>query len=310
MRVFLTGASGFVGSFLLPRLLDRGHDVAALHQPGFDDSRIRAHLARVHIIAGDLADLDAYRDPIADFAPDAMVHLAWDGVAGSARNDPRQTYNLPATVNLLALGGELRVKHWLGLGSQAEYGPHSAALDEQTPTRPTTLYGITKLAACLATERLCEQYGIRFAWLRLFSSYGPTDHPTWMIPSLILSLLRRERPALTAGEQLWDYIYVEDVAEALYSVLTTSSASGVYNLGSGRAIPLRQLVEQIRDYVDVTLPLGFGEVASRPDQVMHLEADTTRLHQATGWAPRVELAVGMERTVRWYREHQDQYRDR
>ena len=85
------------------------------------------------------------------------------------------------------------------MGSQAEYGPHQGALDETAATRPTTLYGITKLSTCLYARHICGDRGIRFAWLRLFSSYGPSDHIAWMIPSLVVQLLQRQRPTLTAG---------------------------------------------------------------------------------------------------------------
>jgi nucleoside-diphosphate-sugar epimerase len=307
MRILLTGATGFVGSAVLPRLVSRGHDVAILQEPGVDDWRIREHTRSVLTIEGDLAAPDRYAPAVRGFRPQAVAHLAWAGVAGSARNDPRQLENVTAAAHLLGLAHDAGAKHWVGLGSQAEYGPHSARLDERTPTRPTTLYGIAKLATCLATARLCEEHGIRHAWLRLFSSYGPKDHPAWMVPYLILELLRGKRPSLTAGEQLWDYVHVVDVAEAVYATLVSPSATGVMNLGSGRAVPIRRIVEQIRDLVDPSLPLGFGEIPYRSDQVMHLEADTTRLEESTGWTCRITLADGIKETVRWYREHLDQY---
>jgi UDP-glucose 4-epimerase len=308
MRVFLTGASGFVGCHLLPLLVSRGHEVAVLMQPGIDPWRIRDSLGLVRVIEADLASPEHYRGALGEFAPDTIVHLAWDGVTGEARNDTRQLANITWAAALLELGRQVGATNWIGLGSQAEYGRHSARLNELATTRPTTLYGIAKLATCQATQLLCAQYGVRYAWLRLFSSYGPKDHPTWMVPYLILSLLRGHKPALTAGEQLWDYVYVEDVAEAAYAVAVTPSAQGVYNVGSGKALPLRRIVEQVRDCVNPNLPLGFGEVAYRSDQIMHLQADISRLNAATGWAPKVGLANGMQRTVDFYREHLDKYK--
>ncbi len=83
--------------------------------------------------------------------------------------------------------------------------------------------------------------------------------------------------------------------------------AGVYNLGSGRAVPVREIVETIRDLIDPRLPLGFGERPFAPNQVMHLEADVARLRAATGWAPAVPLRAGLERTVRWFRENRARY---
>jgi nucleoside-diphosphate-sugar epimerase len=250
-------------------------------------------------------------DAIRDFAPEAVAHLAWSGVGNRFRNDVSQVSdNLFGSLELLRVAREAGCRVWLGMGSQAEYGPANARLSEDAPARPTTLYGATKLSTCLLSERLCEQLGMRFAWLRLFSSYGPMDDPGWMIPHLILTLLRGERPALTEGTQRWDYIYASDVAEAIYLTLKTPEASGVFNLGSGEAQPLRRIVEHVRDLVDPSLPLGFGEVAFRADQVMHLEADTTRLRRQAGWSPRVPLAEGLARTVEWYRDYRDKFDSR
>jgi nucleoside-diphosphate-sugar epimerase len=193
------------------------------------------------------------------------------------------------------------------MGSQAEYGPHHGALDETAATRPTTVYGVTKLCACFYAERLCRDQGIRFAWLRLFSSYGPSDDSAWMIPSVVIQLLRGQRPALTAGLQRWDYIHVADVATALIAVAQTPTAEGVFNLGSGEAPLLREVVEAIRDRIDQSLPLGFGEVPYRTDQVMHLQADIRRLREATGWRPRVPLREGLAQTIEWYRENLRRY---
>lgn len=141
---------------------------------------------------------------------------------------------------------------------------------------------------------------MRFAWLRLFSSYGPKDNPDWMIPYLIGALQRREKPALTLGEQQWDYLYVGDVAEAIYLTALSGTAEGVFNLGSGRVDALRRIIEYIRDLIEPTLPLGFGAVPYRPDQVMHLQSDITKLQRETGWKPRTNLQDGLKKTVDWY----------
>ena len=99
---------------------------------------------------------------------------------------------------------------------------------------------------------------------------------------------------------MWDYIYVDDAVAALCAVLE-SQASGCFHLGSGTAVRLRGVMEQIRDFIDPALEIGFGEVPYAPDQVMHLQADIRRLRAATGWEPQIPLAEGLRRTVDWYR---------
>ncbi|MDQ3665021.1 MAG: NAD(P)-dependent oxidoreductase [Acidobacteriota bacterium] len=301
MRALITGATGFVGSYLTRLLVNRREAVAVLRRPESNPWRINDVLYEVIQIKGDLIELSGVRQEILDFAPDTVFHLGWDGVGNRHRNDEDQVkLNLYGSLDLLRLGKDAGCQVFVGLGSQAEYGPQLQALDEKAPTNPTTLYGAVKLCTYVLARQLSSEWGLRFAWLRLFSSYGPKDNPNWMIPYLIGALQRGERPALTGGEQRWDYVYVEDVAEAIYLAALTETAEGVFNLGSGQAYPLRSIVEQIRDLIDVTLPLGFGEVPYRPDQVMHLLADVAKLRTATGWQPRTELSDGLRQTVEWY----------
>jgi nucleoside-diphosphate-sugar epimerase len=305
MRILVTGATGFLGSHLLQRLSGEDVSVAVLLRAGSDTRRIEHLRPRLTEIVGDLREPRSFAPAVEDFAPDAVAHLAWSGVGNRFRDELSQVDdNLLGSLELLKAAAGAGCKAWVALGSQAEYGPLNARIREDAPTRPTTLYGAAKLSACVLSEQLCRRFGMRFAWLRVFSSYGPGDDPAWMIPGLILSLLRRERPSLTEGTQRWDYIYATDAAEAIYLALKNPEAKGIFNLGSGEARPLRQIVEQVRDIIDPALPLGFGEVAFRPDQVMHLEADTARL-EGLGWRPRVPLEEGLRLTVDWYREHRD-----
>jgi nucleoside-diphosphate-sugar epimerase len=221
-------------------------------------------------------------------------------VKGADRNHPMQLANVSTSIDLFRLTGEIGCASFVGLGSQAEYGLLSGRIDERAPTRPTTTYGAAKLATGCVLERAAAAAGRPYAWLRLFSSYGPDDDPSWLIPYLVRTLLAGERPKLTKGEQVWDYIHVDDVAHAIVAALD-SGAQGIFNLGSGQGRPLREIVECLRDAIDPALPLGFGEVEYRPDQVMHLESDIGALCAATGWAPRVTLEQGLAGTIQWHR---------
>lgn len=298
----MTGATGFVGAHLTELLIRQGEQVAILCRASSDAERLRDVLPHVTRITGDLLYLQAVADSIRAFAPDVVFHLAWHGVGNSHRNDEEQVdKNFYSSLALLRLAREIGCRAWIGLGSQAEYGPQNRIVDENAGTNPTTLYGTTKLCTCLLAQQLAAAApGLRFAWLRLFSAYGPKDNPDWMIPYLIQTLRRGEKPALTRGDQRWDYVYVEDAAEAIYQTALTPDAEGVFNLGSGEAYPLRQIVTMIRDVINPELPIGFGEVPYRPDQVMHLQADVTKLRRMTGWIPRTRLSDGIEKTIAWY----------
>lgn len=299
-RVLLTGASGFVGAAVLRQMVMQGRDVAVLLRESSDTRRVDDLLGRATVIRGDITRIEDARAAIEGFAPDCVIHLAWQGVKGADRNSQVQLENLPAVIALHRLSVDVGVSRIIGMGSQAEYGPQSGRISEDIPTRPTTLYGAAKLAAAILLERAAAAAGQSFAWLRLFSSYGPGDDPSWMIPYLVDRLLAGERPSLTAAEQVWDYIHVDDAAAAVV-VMTDADASGMFNLGSGRAQPLRDIIVTVRDLIDPSLPLGFGEVPYRPDQVMHLEADVSRLRAATGWSPAVDLHAGLRDVVHYHR---------
>lgn len=305
MRCLVTGATGHIGSHLVRYLLEQGIEVAALVRPTTSNLwRIEDIFHRLHIIKGDICNIDHSSAAIQEFAPEIVIHLGWHGVSSGYRNDPAQiTQNLCGSLRLLELAHEGGCQKWIGLGSQAEYGPSNRVLTEDLPTHPVTTYGVAKLCLGLLSGKLCEAYGIGFTWLRLTAAYGPMDDEEHMIPQVILKLLRGEKPNLTLGEQRHDYLYVEDVATAIWKAASQLTAQGIFNLGSGEAYTIRSIAERIRDLIDPSLPLGFGEVPYRPDQVMHLQADISRLKQATGWAPQVSLDEGLRRTVEWFKEN-------
>ncbi len=308
MRVLVTGATGFLGSHVTRALVARGADVTVLVRRGSDPWRVADVLPRLELVSADLAEAEASARALQDAAAEVVCDLAWHGVGNRFHQDPSQvSANLKAHLDLLATAARAGCRRWIGLGTQAEYGPQSARIDERCPPAPTTLYGAVKLSVGLLGGQLAAQAGMEFVWLRLFASYGPMDEPGWLIPSVTLRLLRRERPDLTAGTQKWDYLFVEDAAGAVVEAATAPTLDGVFNLGSGRGVAVRDIVEVIRDLIDPALPLGFGAIPYGPHQIMHLEADITRLCQATRWRPTTSLADGLARTVEWYRDHRDRY---
>ena len=300
MRCLVTGASGHLGSHLVRRLLRDGHAVTGLVRQESDLWRLQDVRSQLQLIYGDLATLDS----LGGATPEVVFHLAWFGVTSPDRDDPRQIdWNLRGTIQLLRLAQAAGCQCWVGLGSQAEYGLASGILHEDLPTQPVTLYGAAKLSAGLLTRQLCRLAGTRYIWLRLLATYGPQDDAQHLIPKVIQQLLDRQQPALTAGEQRWDYLFIEDAAEALCRVAFTPQVDGIFNLGSGEAHQVRKIVERIRDQIDPRLPLNLGALPYRPDQVMHLQTQIDRLRTATGWQPRTALADGLTKTVDWYRSH-------
>lgn len=299
MRIFMTGASGFLGSYLVADLLERGHEVAVLLRPASSHWRLDEVRRRLHVMEGTLEELDALRQTLQAFVPDVVVHMAWRGVGGADRNSPVQAINVSDTVRLAELAADVGAKVFVGAGSQAEYGPYDRAIREDDVTRPTTLYGMAKLAAGSMAGRLCEERGLRAAWLRIFSTYGAKDADYWLIPSMIRNLRSAQPMALTGCEQCWGFLHARDAATAFRLAITSAAASGIFNVGSPDAPPLRDTVTRLRDLIDPGAVLGFGELAYRPDQVMVLAADVSRM-LALGWKAEVPLDEGLRETVNWH----------
>jgi len=302
MRCLVTGASGFVGSNLVHKLVSDGHQVLAVVRQSSNLWRIRGIESQIKFAYATLDTIHRIGEDICSFKPEVVFHLAWKG--GNSRkflNDDSQAFeNIPGSLELVRLAHTAFCSRYIFLGSSVEYGKYQQPVHETDVPEPTNLYGLAKLATLRLSQGLCAQYGMGFVGVRLFWAYGPMDDPLRMIPSVTKKLLARERPSLTPGEQLWDFLYIDDAVAALVALATNDSAEGIFNLGSGRPVSIRDVVSKIRGYIDPSLELGFGEMPYASDQVMHLEADITRLQAATGWKPKIGISEGIRRTVEWY----------
>ena len=224
----------------------------------------RTSSARSSSLPFNLGTIAARPDTISNTRPEVVIHAAWSGVLAHDRDDPRHVArNVGGTLELVRQAGETGVRAFVGLGSQAEYGPYDEPLREDLTARPVSLYGRSKLHAAELTRELCRSYGMRWTWLRLTAAYGPMDDRGHMLPSVIQDLLAARRPALSHGAQEWDYLYIEDVADAIRAVAVNEAAEGILNLSAGEAWSVRALVEEVRDLIDPALQVGFGELAGR-----------------------------------------------
>ncbi len=301
-RVFVTGASGFLGAAVVRQLVREGVPTAVLLRPTSNPWRLGDAIRDVTVIEGAFSEPEMFEAELAAFAPDTVLHFAWHGVSRALRGDPTQVrVNVAGTVDLFLAVVSAGATSFIAAGSQAEYGPFAKRIDEQHPTRPVTLYGAAKLATLTLLQQLSVALACRLAWLRVFSVYGPRDDEQMLIPSLVRKLLAGERPAVTSGVQLWDYVYVDDAAAAFLAV-ARSNAAGIFNVGAGEARPLRETITLVRDLVDPSLEVGFGEVPVGADAVSRLEPDVTRLRAMTGWSPCVPLEEGLRETVAWEKE--------
>ncbi len=294
--IVITGPTGAIGTALCKLYSSHDIKIYAIVRPNSKRTEHLNEITGIELIKCDISELEklALMIPSAD----AFFHLAWAKTIGQGRNDmPAQIDNIHYTMDAVHAAKALGCEVFIGAGSQAEYGRVAHALTPTTPCFPENGYGMAKLCAGQMSRTECQQFGIRHVWPRILSVYGPHDGPSSMINKVIHMLLRREKPSLTEGTQIWDYLYADDAANALYHLALFGKNGGIYPLGSGKSRPLREYIELLRDTIDPSLPLGFGELAYGPKQIMHLEADMSALYKDTGYVPNTDFKTGIIKTI-------------
>lgn len=294
MRLFVTGAGGFLGAAVVRAAIAAGHDVCALvRRP----SPRLAGVDGVEIVTGDLTDRIGIDALLHRWSPDTVIHSAWAGLQRAERQSLNQFAQVEICWRLAESAARAGASRFVGIGSQDEYGPVEGPIDEDRLPRPVSAYGAAKLAASTLSRFTTQSAAIGFAWMRLFATYGPGDSDHWLIPTLAREMRAGQRPRTTAGTQLWDYLYIDDAARGVLAAAVHPDADGVYNLSSGHAVPVRRIIETIRDAVVPGMELVFGEVPFGPNQIMHMEGRNARLRTMTAWSPQVTLADGIARTI-------------
>ncbi len=293
-NVIISGAGSMIGTALTELLLSQGISVTALLRKGseklshIDDEKLR----KVY------CDLSEYQSLQLNEKYDAFFHLGWASTFGEERNNTfTQVKNIEYTLNAVKLAERSGCEVFVTAGSQAEYGLHAEPLKGDSSVDPKSGYGIAKYAAGKLSLIMCSQGGMRHCHARIFSVYGERDRDETLVSSCIDSMLQGESPSLTGCEQMWDYIYVSDAANALFLIAQKGKNGSVYCVGSGECRPLSQYVEAIKRETGFNGKIKYFDREYAENQVMYLCADITELSKDTGFVPSVTFEEGIRRTV-------------
>lgn len=293
-RAIITGATGSIGMGLIEKLLEENYEILVLLREGsYRNERIPEHerIIKKYCNLDRLSTLE--NDTSKQF--DVMFHLAWNGTTGEARNSPEtQTQNIQYSLDAVALAKKFGCKKFIGAGSQAEYGRCSEKLTPKTPTFPESCYGYAKLCTGQMTRTLAKQLGMEHVWVRILSVYGPYDSDNSLVVPTIKKLLNNQAPAFTKGEQIWDFLYYKDAADALVALAESGKDGKTYVLGSGEERRLCDYIEIIRKTVNNSITLNFGEIPYSENQIMFLSADTSEITKDTNW----EANVNFENSIK------------
>jgi len=332
MRVLLTGAAGFIGSFVARRLLDRGDEVIgfdnmnAYYDPALKEARLRLlqQQSGFECVRGDITDQAALASAFDHANATHVIHLAAQAGAGASITDPARTIasNCVGTGHVLEECRQRDIQHVVFASSSSVYG-----LDRALPfsahhggDHPITMYGATKRANELMAHTYSHLFQLPCTCLRFFTVYGPWGRPDMVLTKFVGAMLRGEViQVLNHGQSTRDFTYVEDVAQVVVRVLdqpaktsalfnasnhdpaTSSAPFRIYNVACGKTVPLMHYLSVIEECLGVKakiqmLPLQAGDV---PDTT----ADVGDLERDFGFKPTTTVEVGVRNFVKWYREY-------
>ena len=294
--VLITGADGFLGRNLVRSLLDMDIEVYAVVYPGNNVYQEYAN-EKLHVLELDLNTILEYKFD-SQKKIDVMYHFAWMGVSPELRDNlDVQMSNINMTMSCLKFASAIGIKKVILPGSTNEYLYYGKPLNKDAVPSPNNAYGAVKVALRYLCSEFARKNGMEFIYAILTGIYAADRQDNNVIFYTIKKLLNGEKPSLTKLEQLWDYVYIDDVIDALTSIGYRGKNGAVYAVGHGDNWPLAQYIRIIHEKIDPMLPLGIGEVPYTGDVLPSSCIDLTDLERDTGFRPRVSFEQGITRVI-------------
>jgi len=257
---------------------------------------LKSHL---HFLSGDLLHSGDLAQPLRSIKPDVCIHLGWYAKPGEYIQASANIDLMAATLKLASLLREAGCRRFVGVGTCFEYDTDAGYLSERTPLRPTFLYSAAKASTFMTLSNL-PVTDMTVSWARLFYLYGPFENERRLVPSVIRALLRGDEARCTSGEQVRDFLHVEDVASALWAV-ARSSIVGPVNIGSGSPVTVARLVTLIGEIAGRPDLIRLGALAQGKGDPRFVCADNQRIQVEASWRPKLDLRNGLRDTIEWWR---------
>ena len=299
MTVLVTGATGFVGSHVVRRLLAAGERVTAVVRPSSSRWRLEGIEDRVELIQADLEDVEAVTAHLRRVKPETCIHTAWYAEPGKYLPSPKNLDSLRASLALLEELAKVGCRHVTGVGTCFEYDMASQPLSEDSLTRPFTLYAACKLAFYVIATQRAPQLDMGFAWGRLFYLYGPYEDERRLVPAAVKALSTGQEFPTTSGTQVRDYLHVQDVASAICAVCLRR-LSGPFNVCSAQPVTIRDVVGTIGELLGRPDLIRLGAYPDREWDPREVAGVNRRLVEEARWSPRYPLREGLANTIEWW----------
>jgi len=306
MKILVTGGNGFIGSHLIPRLVELEHDVYSLER--YVTGRyVLGGERTVKTVFCDLRDHFAVRSAIRNIEPEAVIHLASISSVSYSYEHPQEVIetNFLGTVNLAeACMREVpSFKHFLFAGTSEEYGNSKVnPKTEDSPMCPNSPYSASKVAADKYLQYMRDAYGFPTTVLRNFNTYGRKDNTNFVVERTIVQMLKGKNVRLGDPLPVRDFLYVDDHVNSFLTCLSNGKALGeVFNFCTGRGTSIKQLVELISELTGFRGQVNWNTIPSRPLDIAELVGDCSKANRLLDWRHKYELKDGLQLTIDFWK---------
>lgn len=302
-RAIVTGASGFIGSKLTEFLLRKGYKVTAVVR---EPSKLEDIASRdLSVVCAQLCEYSRLEDmiPPEDYA--VFFHLAWEGTFGeSFRDYSLQMRNAVYAGDALSAANRIGCRRFVLMGSLVQIETSGYIGRDEDNLRVSCIYGAAKNAAETICKVLANQNGIILNTAVLASVYGEGDRSNMIQNVLIRHLLQGKAPKLVSGDNLYDWIYIDDVINALYSISLSGIPNRTYYVGHTELQSFEELVTRARNVINPNVELRFGEMTDKT-VIDYALVDRTALFRDTGFLCRADFDASIRRTAAWLKEKEN-----
>jgi CDP-glucose 4,6-dehydratase len=312
--VFVTGAYGLLGGWLVKALLDQGASVTVLKRDTVAASALtlEATEQKVSVVHGDLIDAPLIQRALTEYEIDTVFHLGAQTIVGIANKSPLSTFetNIRGTWILLEACRHAGVRRTIVAASDKAYGPHDELPYHETfALQPRHPYDVSKAAADMLARSYWHTFGLPVAVTRFANMYGGGDlNLSRLVPEAVLAAIEGRPPIIRSdGTPQRDFLYVEDAVAAYLSICELlqdgRGAGEAFNAGGGQPRSVLEVVELICEIAGTGVKPVVRGSGTPPGEIERQWIDSGKLRAGTGWEPRVGLEEGLTRTVAWYRRH-------
>jgi nucleoside-diphosphate-sugar epimerase len=305
-RVFITGATGFVGANLAHALLPLGAEVHGLVRHGSNRYRIETIQHRIKLWEGDLHNQDLITRYIHNIKPDLMFNCAFPGGHGGtdAEKDEMLKAGVNETYEMLMAAWNNKVGKIIHLGSSTEYGNRIDPCSEEDVLDPVSIRGAAKAASTILCRQFARNNQLPLVILRLFSVFGPWESRTRLIPSVCIAALRNRPMQLTPPGFSHDFVFVEDVIQACVLAAEKDIAPGeIINIGSGKKHDNETVVKMVERIGGILIDKTVGTYPLKSIDHTGWVADISKAKKILGWHPNHDFRGGLEKSFQWWGEN-------